>query len=357
MMLRLPFAPSLAAVWVALPCSAAALPAQSALSPAGPQAAGAALLWWVMLTVAIVIFVAVMAVLGVGLWQARKGDRRLTGRTSRYLVIGAGVAIPLLVLIVLVAGSLLTGRNLATPPAGGITVEVVGWRWWWEIRYLDAQGELIATTANELHVPVDTPVRLRLRTADVIHSFWVPNLSGKTDLVPGVINTSWFQAERAGIYRGQCAEFCGSQHALMGFLVVAEPPDRFEQWLALQRQPARPPQSEVARLGRQVYRARCASCHIVRETDRDAWVAIPPLRQVAPAAADAVAGSGPIAAPDLTHFGSRRTIAAAVRPNTRGHLGGWISDPQRIKPGTLMPRTLLSPSELQALVVYLEGLR
>lgn len=290
-----------------------------------------------MLWVACAIFVAVMVLLVIALWKGRReGGGALNAMDSRKLVVVAGVAIPLAILIVLVGGSLMLGRSIAAhPPDDALNIRVTGWMWWWEIEYLDQQGRTLATTANELHVPVGQPVALHLTSADVIHSFWVPELHGKTDLVPGTVNSSWFTAERSGVHRGQCAEFCGAQHALMAFLVIAEEPDEFEQWLNQQTQPARAPTNEQAERGQAVFlSAGCATCHTVRGT--------------------AAAGQQ---GPDLTHIAGRRTLAAAARPNTPGHLGGWVSDPQGVKPGSFMPRTLLEPSELTALIAYLDSLQ
>lgn len=338
---------------------------QSALAPASDQASGIAVLWWAMLIGAIIIFAAVMVVLGTGLWWARRKETRLSGIASRNLVITAGVAIPLLVLIFLVGGSLFLGKDLsAKAPDNAQTIEVIGWRWWWEIRYLDENDQLIATTANEMHVPVDRPVRLVLKSGDVIHSFWVPNLHGKTDLMPGKVNTSWFTAKREGVFYGQCAEFCGTQHALMGFRVMAQPEPAFAAWLARQAENARAPTTEQQALGRQVFvDVGCAACHDIRgvtpramTTGRDPKA--PPLIHDlrAMGKADLARQDSPIPAPDLTHFGSRTTLAAGARPATKGHIGGWLTDPQGIKPGALMPPTMLEPQELHALVAYLQSL-
>jgi cytochrome c oxidase subunit 2 len=189
-------------------------------------------------------------------------------------------------------------------------------------------------TANEIHVPAGRPVRLRLSSADVIHSFWVPQLMPKTDLIPGQVNETWLTANRPGIYRGQCAEYCGLQHALMAFLVVADGPAAFDRWVALQRAPAAEPAGTLATRGRQVLeRTSCATCHTVRGTS-----------------ARGTAG------PDLTHLASRQQLGAGAVPNTPGHLGGWIANSQTIKPGNLMPPQPLTSEELQALIAYLETL-
>lgn len=282
------------------------------------------------------IFIGVMTILAFGLWQGRQANRASPGYVaSRNLVIAGGIALPLLVAIFLVGGSLKLGAALhANPPPDAIRIEVTGWRWWWEIRYLDAQDRVIAVTANEMHVPVDRPVALTLESGDVIHSFWVPQLQGKTDLVPGTVNTSWFEADEAGTYRGQCAEFCGVQHALMAFVVIAESQAEFSAWLQNQRQPAAAPLTNDRQAGLDVFMQHgCASCHTIRGTE-------------------AVG----ILGPDLTHLSSRKTLGAATRPNTIGHLGGWIIDPQSIKPGNLMPATSLEAEELNALTAYLQSL-
>jgi cytochrome c oxidase subunit 2 len=201
--------------------------------------------------------------------------------------------------------------------------------WWWEVRY-PAPG---IVAANELHIPAGQPVRLEMTSADVIHSFWVPRLHGKRDLIPGISTTFWIEASEPGVYRGVCAEYCGTQHANMAFDVVAHAPEEFAAWLAA---PARRgPHSAAEQPGLAVFRrAGCGQCHAIRGTP-------------------AVGTAGP----DLTDFGSRRTIAAGMLPNTRGHLAGWIANPQAIKPGSKMPRTYLDGDELWTLVLYLESLQ
>ena len=213
-----------------------------------------------------------------------------------------------------------------------LTVDVIGHRWWWEVRY-PSRG---IVTANDVHVPVGQPVRIVLTSVDVNHSFWVPQLTCKTDLIPGVTNSMWIQADHAGTFRGQCAEYCGVQHAQMIFYVVADPPATFQQWLATQAAPAaaQPVGSALAQ-GQQVFEtAPCASCHTIRGTTARGTLG-----------------------PDLTHFGSRVSVGAGARPNTTGNLAGWIIDSQGIKPGNLMPPMQLSPQDLQALIAYLESLK
>jgi cytochrome c oxidase subunit 2 len=232
--------------------------------------------------------------------------------------------------------SLRAGRAVEKGRGGNeVQVEITGHQWWWEIRYPGKRPDETAITANELHVPVGRTVRVTLSSADVIHSFWAPELNGKTDLIPGRSAAQTFRIERAGIYPGRCAEFCGYQHAHMAFLVIAEPEEKFDAWLAAQRSPATDPASPPEERGRAVFVGyRCALCHTVRGT-----------------------GAGGTNGPDLTHFGSRRTIAAATLDNAVGPLGGWIADPQGIKPGNHMPPSGLPASDLLALIAYLRSLR
>ncbi|MFL5818828.1 MAG: cytochrome c oxidase subunit II [Conexibacter sp.] len=255
-------------------------------------------------------------------------------RGQRWIVLG-GLVLPLVVLTAVVV---MSARSfLAVDDAGGAragverTVEVVAHRWWWEVRYPDAH----ASTANEVVLPVGQPVRLRLRTKDVIHSLWIPQLDRKADMIPGRVTYLRLTAERPGEYRGLCAEFCGLQHAKMAFRVRVLAPGAFADWLAAARLPAARPATTSARAGARVFQdAGCAVCHTIAGT----------------------AASGEVG-PELTHLASRRSIAAETLPNTRGNLAGWISDPQHVKRGVLMPRTELGGRELQQLLDYLEGLR
>jgi cytochrome c oxidase subunit 2 len=204
------------------------------------------------------------------------------------------------------------------------------------VQYTDSVTSRSLTTANEIHVPVGRTVILKMTSHDVIHSFWVPNLAGKKDLIPGYSTTTWFRADKPGMWRGACAEFCGYQHAMMGMLVIAEPPADFARWYDAQLADAMPPTDTVASTGKNVFLGAhgCVLCHTVRGTD-----------------------AGGTVGPDLTHLASRHTLAAATIPNTRGWLGGWVMDPQGIKPGAHMPPNDMRPDELQALLTYLQGLR
>ena len=310
---------------------------QSVLDPVSPQAGDIALLWWIMLAFGTAIVVAVLGMLAVAVARARRGhgERPLSETQSRTLVLTGGVGVPLVLLLGLLVASVQLSAPVTAIPTDALAVEVIGRQWWWEIHYHDREGQRIATTANEIRVPVGQPVRFTLRSADVIHSFWVPNLQGKTDMIPGHANTSWFEAAAPGVFRGQCAEFCGVQHARMALVVVAESAADFAAWLDGQGAPAAAPATTRRQRGEEVFfAAGCDECHAVRGTP-----------------ATAVTG------PDLTRVGSRLTLAAGTLPNTRGNLAGWILDPQIVKPGSGMPATDLAPDDLTALLDYLEGLR
>lgn len=315
--------------------AAAQTPLQSVLDAQAPAAQLIAALSGWMIAVAALVLAAVLLIVGLGLWRGRAAPHVLGANASRRLVIGGGVLVPLAVASALVVGSVRVDQGASQPDtAAALTVEVIGRQWWWELRYLDAADKPVATAANELHVPAGAAVRLLLRSADVIHTFWVPNLDGKTDMIPGMTNIAWLRAAAPGRYRGQCAEFCGTQHTFMALEVVVQPAPAFRAWLAAQARPA----AEAALRhgdGRRLFTAKgCAECHSIRGTE-----------------AQGARG------PDLTHLASRATLAAATVPNNRGHLAGWILDPHAIKPGALMPPTALLPGELDALLAYLEALR
>jgi cytochrome c oxidase subunit 2 len=208
-------------------------------------------------------------------------------------------------------------------------VHITGHQWWWHVRYPDEQ----VITANEVHLPAGVPVRLAVTSEDVIHSFWMPQIAGKVDVIPGKTNSITILAEQPGVYRGMCAEFCGAPHARMHFLVVVEPPADFARWLDGQRRVPPPPTDSLVQRGQQVFfRATCAECHAVRGT---------------------AAGTR---GPDLTHVASRRTLGAGTQPNTRANLAGWTVDAQAMKPGNKMPSIPLAGDDLQALLAYLESL-
>ena len=307
---------------------------QSALNPRGPTAQGIAQLSWTMIIVLSIAYLITMAMIVFAIIQGRRGARADV-RTGRNVVITWGLAVPLAVLAGILFFSIGVGRMLSVEPfKEALTIHVTGKQWWWKVSYMKG-SDVIAETANEIHVPVNTPVKVKLNSTDVIHSFWVPNLHGKMDLIPGRTNETWFRADAEGVWRGECAEFCGAQHAHMAFEVIAEPANKFYEWLDWQRRPAIDPATDISRKGQQAFvQGPCAMCHSIRGS--------------------AAHGS---AGPDLTHVAGRRTLAAATVPNTRGHLGGWIVNAQGVKPGNRMPRINLDAEELEALVDYLETLR
>lgn len=314
-------------------------PAQSMVHPAGPAAAEIAHLWWLMLGVFTGVFVLVIVLMLYAIWLRPAGSAAAVrakappwGRTG--FIVAGGVVLPLLVLTPLLVVSLVSSARLRMPE-NSLTIRVVGHMWWWEVRYPDSG----LVTANEIYIPAGKPVRLELASADVIHSFWVPRLHGKRDMIPGVENVFWIQADEPGVFRGQCGEYCGTQHANMAFEVIALPPEQFDAWVATQSAPRHErqtaPPTPIAERGREIFlTAGCKQCHAIQGT-----------------------GAAGNAGPDLTNLGSRRMIGGALLPNTRGNLAGWIADPQAIKPGVKMPRTYLAAEDLQSLVAYLESLQ
>lgn len=250
-------------------------------------------------------------------------------------VVSVSVGATILILIAFLAYDFTVGRALAQHPQRGMTIDVTGHQWWWEVLYENPDPSRQLLTANEIHVPVGEPVQFKLRAADVIHSFWAPNLSGKRDLIPGYMSTIWFKADTPGVYRGQCAEFCGLQHAKMAFYVVADPRPKFDAWLAAASQSHQTPTDSTLLSGERVFLSSgCAVCHTISGTQAFATVG-----------------------PNLSHFGSRSTIAAGTLPNTKENLARWIFNPQMIKPGVIMPQVPLQPAQLSAVVAYLESLK
>jgi cytochrome c oxidase subunit II len=315
------------------------------LNPAGPGARPLVSLWWVLfwmtaVPAAIVITILLVAVLRARRASAESEAESLPPKTvhpRRYTayIIWGGAVVPAVILVVLLLATFRTGRMVALPQQEPtLLVQLTGHQFWWEVRYPDHD----VVTANEIHLPVGEAARLMLRSSDVIHSFWVPPLHGKIDMVPGHVNWFWLQPDKAGVYRGLCAEFCGIQHALMQFLVIAEPAEDFLAWTARSREPAVVPEAPLARRGQDVFvEAACNQCHAVRGIF------------------EPVAGLG--VGPDLTHVASRRTLAAASLANTPQNLRHWVRDPHVRKPGVRMPASPLEPDRLEALVEFLSGLR
>lgn len=309
---------------------------QSIIHPAGIQAQRISELWWTMFWVCAAVWFAVAIAALVAIRRGRHAAAADTTSSTitRNVAIAGGIS--LVALLALLFQSVVIGRaldTLRTPDA--LRIQVTGNQWWWDVQYDNPVPSLRVTTANEIHIPVGRPVVFNLVSSDVIHSLWIPNLQGKIDLVPGRLNELWLQADRAGVYRGQCAEYCGLQHAKMAFVVVAEPPEQFERWLTGNRASAPAPVTPEQQRGKDIVeRGPCAMCHNITGT---------------------LAGGR--TAPDLTHIASRSTLAAGSMPNMRGYLAGWIADPQAMKPGNRMPAPGLAADELQAVLAYLETLR
>jgi cytochrome c oxidase subunit II len=278
-------------------------PIHSVTDAGGPQAQHIEHLWWLMFVACTVVFLVVMGLLAFAVWRRRgvapTAEREAAGRRQALRWVAGAAAGTAVILFGFLIASLLTDRRLdRIETKDALTITVTGQQWWWDVRYDHPEPSQVIVTANEIHVPVGRPVRLRLRSIDVIHSFWVPSLGGKRDLIPGRDTSLWIQADRAGVFQGQCAEFCGHQHAHMRFQVVAETPEEFQAWQENQRLLAREPTTPEQVRGRDVFlSSTCIMCHSVRGT---------------------LAGSR--AGPDLTHLASRRTIAASTLPNARGPL-------------------------------------
>jgi cytochrome c oxidase subunit II len=299
------------------------------LARLGDYMAGVSVVLWVLVTAALL-----WAVFRRRAPEEDPNDAARDRRMQRVVILAATATVAILFGFLFLSYD--TGRAM-TGPLGDRTIQirVTGHQWWWEVQYPDSLPQHQVTTANEIHVPVGTPVVFDLRSTDVIHSLWVPELGGKRDLIPGEGTRLWFRADTAGVYRGQCAEFCGYQHAKMAFEIIAEPPAKFAQWLVQQRDTAAAPTDSKARRGQQVFvSSPCVMCHTIGGTT-----------------------AGSRVGPDLTHIASRRTIAAGTLPNTEGNLLAWITDPQAVKPGAKMPANPLAPQDLVAVVAYLETLR
>lgn len=307
---------------------------QSVLTPKSTGAAEIAEISWVIFIGGGLIFAVVMALAAIAVF----GSPSLRSKLGRYpWIIGGGIAFPAVVLSALLVYTFATTTTIvqAGLPAT-MQIKVVGERWWWRVFYLDDAGKPIFETANDIRIPVGQPIEFLLTSDNVIHSFWVPNLAGKTDMIPGHVNRLAVQADEPGVFRGQCAEYCGAQHAKMAFHVGAHAPDEFSAWLAAQGKPAHEPQTPLARQGKEIFlRSACVECHTIRGT----------------------AASGRLG-PDLTHVGSRLSLAAGILPNNQGTHGGWISASQQIKPGNQMPSfNHFSGDELRALAAYMESLQ
>jgi cytochrome c oxidase subunit 2 len=302
------------------------------LAPAGEGARHIADLAWFLFVAGTIVFVAVMIAFAVAIRSSRKTtDHEPDDRARRRLQLVAGGFIPAaIVIVVFVLTERGIGAHTASASSDVTDVELIGQQWWWEVRY----PQLGIVSANEIHIPVGRAVRLTVRSADVIHSFWVPRLHGKIDLVPGRTNALRLEATRAGTYRGQCAEYCGLQHSRMALHVVAHEPESYDAWTLRERAVAASPADTLSAAGLVVFERMCASCHAVRGT--------------------LAAGAR---APDLTHVASRAMIAAGTLRNTRENLTRWVANAEAIKPGSGMPPMPLAAGDLQAVIAYLESLR
>jgi cytochrome c oxidase subunit 2 len=311
-------------------------PSPSVLNPSGPVAKLESDLFWIILIIATFVFVVVTGVLLYSIFRFRDrpgatAPRQIHGNTTLEIGWTAGAAIILFIVLFFTVYYMV---QLGEPvSASTMHVRAIGHQWWWEFQYTDQSP--VVVTGDELHVPVGTVVHVDLSSDNVIHSFWVPELAGKTDVIPGHNNTLWFKADRAGRYRGECAEYCGLQHANMDFVVVADPPDVFATWLAGQQTQALTPTTDAQMTGRDLFlHEGCISCHSI----------------------DGVSSVGHVG-PNLTHFGSRLLIAGGVLSNTPENLTTWLSGPQVVKPGSDMVIPQLNSDQVSALVAYLESLK
>lgn len=305
------------------------------LSSFGQPATVISGLLWGLIGLSVFVVLVITALVIAGVWRGRFARDTRVERSARGLsFIYVGMGFTVAALIGFVVWTVDVMAEIQAPPSRpALTISIIGHQWWWEARYEGATPSQTFTTANEIHLPVGVPVRFEVTSADVIHSFWVPALGGKTDAIPGRTNTSWLEADKPGVYRGQCTEYCGKQHAHMAFFVTAEPPADFEKWRQNQLSPAASPTSARAQQGERDFIQRCGACHTVRGTS-----------------------AGGRVGPDLTHLMSRQTIAAGELKNNIANLSGWIANPQGIKPGARMPAVDLSGPELDAIRTYLTTL-
>jgi cytochrome c oxidase subunit 2 len=318
------------------PASAAPL---QYLTGAGAKAAPVVALTWGVLAISVIVTVLIAFILIGAIWH-RPTDVWRKGAPAPLLIqegglnwLWIGVGLSTLALLFTVVWTVKVLAEIGSPPSPApVTIEVTGRQWWWQVRYLNNDNAQQFLTANEIHIPIGQPVRLKLIGGDVIHSFWVPQLAGKMDAIPGQTNETWIEADHPGVYYGQCTEYCGLQHAHMAFLVVAEAPARFHRWLAHQLAAPSNPSSAVS-AGQQRFQVHCAGCHAVRGTD--------------------AAGT---LGPDLSHLMARRMLAAGTLANDKAALAHWIADPQSVKPGNMMPTPAVSQRELGDINAYLHTL-
>jgi cytochrome c oxidase subunit 2 len=333
-----------ATVWglILSPASARADSPLSYLESFGSRADAINALLWFLIAVSLAVIALTAVLLLGGIFRGRMhGADSLPGVVplvhdrggAGWIALGAGLTV--LALLASSVWTVVTLAKVSQPPQGGeaLKLQVVGHQWWWEVRYVGDEPYRRLRTANEIHIPTGQPIEVELIAPDVIHSFWIPALNGKTDVIPGQRNTTWFEADRPGVYRGQCAEYCGRQHAHMGMEVIAQTPDEFRAWLDHQLESASPPETAEAVANLNTFIGKCGVCHSVRGTP-----------------------AGGVVGPDLSHLMTRRTVAAGTLPNTIGSLSAWIADPQHVKPGSLMPDPDISGPDLSKIRAFLETL-
>ncbi len=317
---------------------------QTALNPVGPQAAHIEHTFSLIFWITAIAYVLVIATLAIGVWRKRARTPGMpppltttpeSDRFAERAVVGAMVITVGLLFVILVTSFFTSRATAALTSPNPVTINVYGHQWWWELNYPNSEAYKTVTSANEIHLPVGVPVMIHSTSRDVIHSFWAPNIHGKRDLLPGYQTDVFIQVDHPGTWRGQCAEFCGLQHAHMAFSIVAQPRAEYEAWLKAQAMSAPDPANAQVAHGQQVFLSHaCVMCHTIRGTT-------------------AAANTGP----DLTHLASRRTIAAGTLPNDRGNLAGWIANPQSIKPGVRMPPNPMPAQDFDDLLTYLETLK
>lgn len=337
---RLVIGPLLGAIGATTAQAASGELPMSYLRTFGPKADPATPLTWALLAISCLVVIIIGTLVVLGAMRRRMaspivpGERLPVARTgSGLLWITVGTALTTVVLLGCVIWTVTTMAAIDAPPSRpDLTIEVTGHQWWWELRYLGQDPQQTFVTANEIHIPVGRPVRFQLAASDVIHSFWIPSLGGKTDLIPGQTNITWLQADKPGVYRGQCGEYCGEQHAHMALQVVADTPEDFDRWRQAQLQPAAPVDDSL-RAARDSFVVHCGVCHSVRGTP-----------------------AGGRMGPDLSHLMGRRTLAAGTVPNVESHLDAWIADPQAIKPGARMPDLDLTGAQLADIGRFLQTL-
>jgi cytochrome c oxidase subunit 2 len=315
---------------------------QSVLDSAGPQAGRIASLWWIFFWMCVAVYAAMMIFFFAGIIRSRRNvAAEVTDEGEHQLnrSVAIGVIVSVAGLLFIIVASVRAGAAVGTfgkHDPSQLEIEVTGHQWWWEVKYPDALAPYQQIVdANEIHIPTNTKVLLRLDTRDVIHSLWIPNLHGKRDLIPGRVNKLIIQADKPGVYRAQCAEFCGLQHAHMSLEVIAEPPEQFARWKSQMSSGAPVPLTPQQQRGQQVFLgAPCRNCHNIQGIDAYGTIG-----------------------PDLTHFRSRPTLAAGTLLNTRGNLAGWITNAPAIKPGAQMPANQMTASEMNDLLAYLDTLK